>query len=369
MTESKEVIIMSKRSASYSDDDDEPQHFMPAPSSVPDTVLHRIRLMEEMYRQENTRTTDDYYDRPVSPRTHRRNIISAAERESKRLASDARLWQASMGDPTRQLALYLDNYDERKRVGYDAIKILALLESGADPVAYRGSWKDTILHSISEWSSPTGSSLMEILDKIVFRCRDLINVPNEDDILPIFCVCGSSSRYPDNTYRIAILKILIKYGANINVLNNRGSSPLGIAIFGADRIMFDFWLANRANPNCGGHGNRPIEGAVIRRNAYMVSRLLDLKVDLNFITEREGKPMLHVGMNHPDNDIRICFVNRHINSGNIDGYADYFDNLSLHTASERGGGVGDLASLSLHSRRGSGGFASLSLKSGRGGGI
>ena len=164
MTESKEVIIMSKRSASYSDDDDEPQHFMPAPSSVPDTVFDRIRLMEEMYRQENTRTTDDYYDRPVSPRTHRRNIISAAERESKRLASDARLWQASMGDPTRQLALYLDNYDEGERVGYDALKILALLESGADPVAYRGSWKDTILHSISEWSSPTGSNLVEILE-------------------------------------------------------------------------------------------------------------------------------------------------------------------------------------------------------------
>jgi hypothetical protein len=351
MTESKEVIIMSKRSASYSDDDDEPQHFMPAPSSVPDTVFDRIRLMEEMYRQENTRRADDYYDRPVSPRTHRRNIISAAERESKRLASDARLWQASMGDPTRQLALYLDNYDDRKRVGYDALKILALLESGADPMGYRGLMRGTILHSISEWSSPTGSNLVEILDKIVSRCRDLINIANKYEMLPIFNVCMSSSGYPDNTHRIAILKILIKYGAKIDVLNNRGMSPLGIAIFGAERIMFDFWLANGADPNCCGYGNRPIEAAVIRRNAYMVSRLLDLKVDLNFITEMEGKPMLQVGINHPDRDIQMCFVNWRFNAAR--GVAGVHD---------------DFRSLGLKSGRG-GGCASLSLKSGRGGGI
>jgi len=250
-------------------------------------------------------------------------------RESKRLASDARLWQASMGDSTRQLRLYLDNYGQVESFGYDALKILALLESGADPAAYRGRNKDTILHSISEWSSPTGTSLMGILDKIVFRCRNLINIANEYEMLPIFRVCASSSRYPDNTDRIAILKILIKYGAKIDVLDNLGISPLGIAIFGVNKDMFDFWLANGADPNYGGYGNRPIEGAVIKRNAYMVSRLLKLNVDLNFTTEREGRQMLQVGINHPDRDIQMCFVNWRFNAARGQGVHDDFRRLGL----------------------------------------
>jgi hypothetical protein len=250
-------------------------------------------------------------------------------RESKRLASDARIEQASMGDPTRQLTLYLDNHMQRNIDGYDALKILGLLESGADPVAYRGRDGDTILHSISKWR--TSSYLVEILDRIVFICRDLINTPNALGISPTFRACEWSMYNTDyDDHRIAILNILIKYGANINATNGRGISHLCVAISEMNRIMFDFCLANGADPNYGGSGSRPIECAVIRRDPYMVSRLLELKVDLDFIPKESQQTMLQVGINHPDRIIQMCFVNWRLNAARgVVGVHDDFRRLSL----------------------------------------
>jgi ankyrin repeat protein len=218
----------------------------------------------------------------------------------------------ALGDPTMELVSYLNRKISEEGGRCDAARILVLLESGADPSAYRSRWGDTILHSISNWFSSIGDDLVGILDMIVSQCDSLINIPDDYNIFPISKASRSHSR--GDTHRIAILKILIKYGADVNVTDSGGLSPLDIAVNGVDRLMFDLLLANGANPNGGGvnpHSgaqSHPIEGAVFRRNVYMVSRLLDLNINLDFIAEG-NRPMLQVGMNHPDYGIQMCFVN------------------------------------------------------------
>jgi len=97
------------------------------------------------------------------------------------------------------------------------------------------------------------------------------------DMLPLEVCSGSSN------YSIKYMKLLLKYGANIN--DNRTKTPIDEAVLLQDMEKLKFLIANGANINLVYQNNTPIMTAVVIMSWDIVDYLLDCGADVSYVAE------------------------------------------------------------------------------------
>jgi ankyrin repeat protein len=104
-------------------------------------------------------------------------------------------------------------------------------------------------------------------------------------------LAAGEPRTDDNT---AVLKILIKYGANVNAVADNGESVLDVAINSGNAKNVEFLLKSGADPeHIGVAGVTPITYAVLGENINILRMLLKRRVSLYKIHQVYGFAPLH----------------------------------------------------------------------------
>jgi len=112
--------------------------------------------------------------------------------------------------------------------------------------------------------------------------RNNINLREKKDWRPVEMlpleVCSGSSNYS-----IKYMKLLLKYGANIN--DDRTKTPIDEAVLLQDMEKLKFLIANGANINLVYGKNTPIMTAVVIMSWDIVDYLLDCGADVFYVAE------------------------------------------------------------------------------------
>jgi cytohesin len=104
-----------------------------------------------------------------------------------------------------------------------------------------------------------------------------VGADGEPPLMKLYSFSESSER------NVAFAKLLVAHGAKVNVPDNRGNTPLDVAVFRGDHELIKLLLANEADVNA----RRPSDGATVLHlavqsgNREIVELLLTNKADVN----------------------------------------------------------------------------------------
>ena len=214
--------------------------------------------------------------------------------QRKRNFAEIRRVQAAL--PTAHLQAHLRGitFSTDETPFFNTALVLRLLGSEANP-AVTNEHGDTILHYIYLC---TDSRSLQV---IVQLCMHIVNVQNRLGMTPLIQACKSEN--------MEAIKALILHGADPNIASISGQSPLTLATARMHMGMFDLLLLHGADPDGveGANQTHPILAAVKRQHEYMIRRLLERQVNVNFIVEDTGKTMLNLGLHHHDDKIKHIF--------------------------------------------------------------
>jgi ankyrin repeat protein len=136
----------------------------------------------------------------------------------------------------------------------------------------------------------------------------------------------------------AVLQILLKNGADVNIVNGRGETPLCIAVNrGLQEVCRDLLLNSHANPNVGSSSKLPLSAASERNDIGLMELLLSHGADPNVsakynkcmqghdeINSDVSKVLVANGESMPSDDVRnksvlpLCIAARRGNSAMLE---------------------------------------------------
>lgn len=79
----------------------------------------------------------------------------------------------------------------------------------------------------------------------------------------------------------SVAECLVENGANVNITDNRGCTPLLLACYEGATEIVALLVAHKADTTIGGKRDKPLHGAIINRHIPIVRMLIEYGVDVN----------------------------------------------------------------------------------------
>uniref|UniRef100_A0A3P8Z511 Ion transport domain-containing protein n=1 Tax=Esox lucius TaxID=8010 RepID=A0A3P8Z511_ESOLU len=128
-------------------------------------------------------------------------------------------------------------------------------------------------------------------------------------------------------------KVLIQYGANVDIQNEEGHTPLHIVAWEGDKFLLKLFYQNKANPDIIDKMDRsPLHIAAERGHSYVVDVLTD-KFKANVLARtKDGSTMMHIASQcgHPDTALTFMKKGVPLHMPNKSGA------VCLHAAAKQG---------------------------------
>ncbi|KAA0894222.1 ankyrin repeat domain-containing protein [Oryzomonas rubra] len=116
------------------------------------------------------------------------------------------------------------------------------------------------------------------------------------------------------------VKLLVKFGANINGVANNGSSALWLAADKGNTDVVEFLISKKANVNVQDEfGVSPLSAAVISGSDDVVNLLIQAKADLN-LKHRDGDTALFFAIGDKHTNIALALIKAGANTNLVNNY-------------------------------------------------
>lgn len=132
---------------------------------------------------------------------------------------------------------------------------------------------------------------------------------------------SENTEHSDNKDRLALIKELLVYHANVNAYDEEGSTPLLLALRTSDDDVVRILMANGADVNKKDkYGVSPLMASVEGNNPQIVQALLKAGARINDVNLHGDTPLMYaVTAGHPEIVLMLCNTGANTQAQNRDG--------------------------------------------------